>query len=253
MPREQVAALAGRDDEDARVRVREVVDRPEAGGVDVAVGLRPVAGRLAAHQRVVAARGALADVHQELQHRHGAERLVQVHRLVRVAPAPALEPRAVGLLELDQRVVEREPRHLRTGLGGGRLLHVAPGAGAVDVAVDPLEEHRLRPRHRGRRAVRARPAPAAASAPASRRRRSAARGCARSSRRSRRRAARAPPAAGAPACPRPPARPSTRGRGRRGAAAPARLPRPCRSGSPRSCRGCGSGGRRAAWPARITR
>jgi hypothetical protein len=96
---------------------------------------------------MVAAGRLVADVDQGAQARDGAERLVAVHRLVRRPPAPGFDARPVGLAELDQRLVEGEPRHLGAGLLTRRLDDVAPGGGAVDVAEHPLDEDRVRLAH----------------------------------------------------------------------------------------------------------
>ena len=66
-----------------------------------------------------------------------------VDRLVRLAPAQGFERGAVLLVDPHERVVEREAGDVGAGLFRGGPLHVAPGAGAVDVAVDPFDEERL--------------------------------------------------------------------------------------------------------------
>ena len=72
-----------------------------------------------------------------------------VRRLVRVAPAQALERVAPFRADPDERVVERHARDVRAGLDWCGLHDVAPGVGAVRPAEDGFDEERVRMRELG--------------------------------------------------------------------------------------------------------
>ncbi|MPL79212.1 hypothetical protein SDC9_25087 [bioreactor metagenome] len=143
MAAERVTRLAGGDDEDRAVGIGEIIDAAIARAVHIGEGGRARARGQAPVQGEIAARGRLPDVHQPVQDRRLAEHGMVVQRLMRIAPAPAFDIGPVFRLQLQERLVKRDPRDVGAGLDRCRLHHVAPAAGALGVAEHALDEQRL--------------------------------------------------------------------------------------------------------------
>ncbi len=77
------------------------------------------------------------------QERHIAQHRMVMSGLMRVAPAQALEGLAIAFGNPDQRIVERHAGGVGAGLDRRRLLDIAPGGGAIDIAEHPFDEDRI--------------------------------------------------------------------------------------------------------------
>ena len=64
-------------------------------------------------------------------------------RLMRIAPTQAFQRRAVILVDPDQRIIQCHACNIGAGFDRRGLLDIAPSGGAVDIAVDPLDEDRI--------------------------------------------------------------------------------------------------------------
>ena len=66
-----------------------------------------------------------------------------MHRLMRVAPPPGRDVGAIAIHQHLQRIVQRETGNIGTAFLDGGRSDIAPGRGALDIAVDPFDKDRL--------------------------------------------------------------------------------------------------------------
>ena len=140
MAAEGVARLTRRNDEHRTVGIGEIINPAIARAMDVRKRVRTIARRAPALQRVIPARCTLVDVHEPFQERHLAKDLVLVFRRVGIAPAQAFQRPAIGLVDPDQRLVQRDTRHIGATFHRCGLHDVTPRRRPVDVAEHPLKE-----------------------------------------------------------------------------------------------------------------
>ena len=89
--------LARGGDEHRRIRVGKVIDPAITAAMDVEIGVVAAAKGPPAHQRVVAPRSRLPDVHEIPHERHPPQHRMIMGRLMGIAPAPAFDFRPVFL------------------------------------------------------------------------------------------------------------------------------------------------------------
>mmetsp|Transcript_22848 Transcript_22848/g.38098 ORF Transcript_22848/g.38098 Transcript_22848/m.38098 type:complete len:420 (+) Transcript_22848:3147-4406(+) len=143
MSRQEVPRLAGRDHKDRAVGVREIIDAPISRPMHVLERSRPAAARAPAQERVVTPRCGLPNIHEIAQQRHFAQNLMVMGGLMRVAPTQAFQLGAPCLFDPQQRVIQRQSRHVRAGFNRCRLAHIAPDRRPIHVPEHPLDKERF--------------------------------------------------------------------------------------------------------------